>query len=461
MNLDFESPINLKFPTQIGVITLGNPLKDMDMIRYHEQEMVAFIRDLGVTPVLGETIVIDRNSLKGVIAQLQCISLNGILVILGSYSSDEIFLEIRKNFNCPLVMWAPEEKLLPEAFPPFASLVGMTQSAGTLKRLGFKPYPFYGAISLPRLHNELSRMVNVISTFETLRHSRIGRVGPGCPGMLDTQFDALDLRQQLGIEIVDIPIQDLINLNESVSNDLAVEIIPRIQAIDPNSGATEKDFLDSLKIYIALRMLIAKYELTAITVRCWPELKNCGVVAPCLALSLLTNQGIPAGCEGDALGAASMLIGQLQTGKPAFFGDFVAIDDVSDEALCFHCGAGAAGLSDNLKGLNLKTHSRPTMWKPGVTVEFPVRPGEMTYLRLGQAENGFRLLNAKGIAQPHQSFCRGTTLRFKPEIGAREFLAGLMTAGAEHHLIVAQGDISLDLDVLCDLWGIRNQKLAV
>jgi L-fucose isomerase-like protein len=100
------------------------------------------------------------------------------------------------------------------------------------------------------------------------------------------------------------------------------------------------------------------------------------------------------------------------------------------------------------------------MWKPGITVEFPVGPREMTYLRLGQTGSGFRILHARGLAQQHQSFCRGTTLSFKPQVGGLEFLSGLMAAGAEHHLVIAQGDIDQDLVVLCNLMGIRLQDVA-
>ena len=340
--------------------------------------------------------------------QLRQQNVHGLFVVLGSYTSDAILLEVAASYSGPLLIWAPAEQLSPEAFPPFASLVGLTQSIGTLKRFGYHPHPLYGACDSPEFGKDLSRFLRVISASETLRHARIGRIGPGCPSMMDTQFDALLLRTQLGLEVVDFTIQTFIDMVRKVPDDQAAAVARQVQAMNTASKPAETDCINSARAYLALRTLVAEHGLSAVTVRCWPELKEQDVLSPCLALSLLTDQGIPAGCESDALGTASMLMAQLLTDRPAFFGDFVAVDSASDEVLLFHCGAGAVGLSEASQEVRLRTHSRPTMWAPGVTVEFPVKPGKMTYLQLGQVEQGFRLLLADGQAVQHPSFCRGT-----------------------------------------------------
>lgn len=460
VDLDIATPLGQKVAPRIGLVTLANPFKDLETIRHHEQELVQNLQAFGAMPIVGDRLVMDRDSLMLVMAQLSQRNVHGLLVILGSYTSDTILLEIAGAYNGPLLMWAPFEQLSPELFPPFASLVGLTQSVGTLKRFGYRPYPFYGACDSPEMRDKLSRFLRAVSALETLRHVRIGRIGPGCPSMMDTQFDALLMRKQLGLEVVDFPIQTFIDMYRKAPDDQTAEIARQVQAMDTASTPAEADCQRSARAYHALRMLIAEHGLSAVTVRCWPELKEQDVVSPCLALSLLTDQGIPAGCEGDALGAASMLMAQLLTDRPAFFGDLVAVDSSSNEVLLFHCGAGAVGLAESPRGVRLRTHSRPVMFAPGVTVEFPVKPGEMTYLRLGQVERGFRLLLGDGIAVQHLSFCRGTTLRFRPRVGGRALLSGLMDAAAEHHLIVAQGDASQDAVALCNLWGVLPQTIT-
>jgi len=401
----------------------------------------------------------DQDSLAVAIRQLVQARVQGLLVILGSYTSDEVLLELAQASPMPLVLWAPPEVLSPEAFPPFASLVGLTQNAGTLRRRGQRTYPLYGEHDAPAIREALGRFIRALSAVHTLRQARVGRVGPGCPGMLDTQFDSLLLQQQLGLEVVDIPIQTYIDLYRAVPEADVLALARRVKDMDAAQTLSEQDCVRSAKAYAALRSLVEAHGLSAVAVRCWPELREQEAVSPCLALSLLTDQGIPAGCEGDACGAISMLMAQLLTDRPAFFGDLVAVDDATDEVLMFHCGAGATGLGEPGQPVTLRTHSRPVMWTPGVTVEFPVRPGNATYLRLGERDGAFRLLLTEGHTVRHAPFCRGTTLRFKPAAGGRSLLSGLMAAGAEHHQVVALGEVMQEATLLCELWGVTPQRV--
>ena len=444
----------------LGVVTLSNPLKDQVTIKRRGAEMMSALQLLGISALQGEPMVTDVDSLAAVIAQLKQARVDCLVVVVGSYTSDDTLLELANAFPWPLILWAPPEALSPEAFPPFASLVGLTQNAGTLQRRGYRVYSLYGELNTSSTAEQLGCLLHAYATVQALRQARIGRIGAGCPGMLDTQFDTALLRDQLGVEVVDLPIQDFINLYQSLSDDIVAPLVDQAKILDVVSQVAEADYRNSIKTYAALRMLAEQNDLTAMAVRCWPELKAQDVVSPCLGLSLLTDQGIPAGCEGDACGAISMLIAQLITGRPAFFGDFVAIDDASDEIQMFHCGAGACSLAEPGYPVTFKTHSRPTMWKPGITVEFPVGPGPATYLRFGLQGHGFRILMEGGEALRHSPHSRGTTLRFKPRHGGRAVLGGLLAAGAEHHQIVAQGDVSSDLNLVSELWGITPQKVV-
>ena len=232
VDLDITAQLSQKIVLRIGLVTLANPFKDLETIRRHEEELVRSLQALGAAAVVGDRLVMDRDSLMAVMAQLKQQNVHGLLVILGSYSSDAILLEIAGLYSGPLLIWAPTEQLSPELFPPFASLVGLTQSVGTLKRFGYRLYPFYGECNSPEFRSELSRVLRAISALETLRHARIGRIGPGCPSMMDTQFDGLLLRTQLGIEIVDFPIQTLIDLYSKIPDNQAAAIARQVQGID-------------------------------------------------------------------------------------------------------------------------------------------------------------------------------------------------------------------------------------
>lgn len=445
---------------RLGFVTLAQPHQDLEQAQRAQHGMARQIQDLGATPVLCDRFVMDRDSLAYVMAQLKNGRVNALLLLFGSYGPDDFALELSREFAVPMIMWAPPEPLSPDRFPPNGSLVGLTQTAGTMERLGRRVYPFFGDAGQPQIREGIGRILRLISVAETLRHARVGMVGPGCPGMLDTHFDDLLLRAQLGLEIVQIPLVDFMHMYAHISDREARSLTKLLQGNYPVREPVDEQFVSSAKVYLALRHLVLEHDLSAVSVRCWPELKAHDIVSPCLALSLLADQGIQAACEGDGSAAVSMLILYLLTGQPVYFGDFLHVDDQTDEVLMFHCGSGAFGLSDASKGLTLRTNSWPAVWKPGVTVEFPVRAGPVTFLRFGQKGHAFRALVARGVALDHVPFCRGTTMRVRPDVGARTMLDSLIRMGTEHHQLVGMGDVKDDAITLCELWGIQPDVIG-
>jgi L-arabinose isomerase len=53
--------------------------------------------------------------------------------------------------------------------------------------------------------------------------------------------------------------------------------------------------LDSIRFRVAVKEWVDKYRLDALTIGCYPHLMG----RVCLAASLLADEGIPLGCEGD------------------------------------------------------------------------------------------------------------------------------------------------------------------
>lgn len=70
---------------------------------------------------------------------------------------------------------------------------------------------------------------------------------------------------------------------------------------------TDKNLDEESKVYTLLKEVITENNLEAITVECFPLVNKYSVTA-CLALSMLNNENIAAGCEGDLVSIASMMI---------------------------------------------------------------------------------------------------------------------------------------------------------
>jgi L-fucose isomerase-like protein len=97
-----------------------------------------------------------------------------------------------------------------------------------------------------------------------------------------------------------------------------------------------KSIEGALKIYSGFKAIVNKYKLDGITVRCFDLLeiyKNTG----CLGLSLLNNEGIVAGCEGDIPALISMVILHYLTDEPVFMANPASINIDKNEVILTHC----------------------------------------------------------------------------------------------------------------------------
>ena len=92
----------------------------------------------------------------------------------------------------------------------------------------------------------------------------------------------------------------------------------------------------ALNVYGAVQRLIRKYDLQAVTVRCFDLLGRIGTTG-CLALAILNAEGIPAACEGDTRSLLSMAVLHQLTGEPVFMANPSQLDRRQDEMVFAHC----------------------------------------------------------------------------------------------------------------------------
>ena len=116
-----------------------------------------------------------------------------------------------------------------------------------------------------------------------LAGTRYGIIGEPSDWLISSAADPKAVKAKLGIELVEIPIGEL---------------------IEGAKGADGKDMPE--RIYEVLKGIVEKYDLSGFTLRCFDLLtavKNTG----CWALAKLNSEGTVAGCEGDVPAMLSRL----------------------------------------------------------------------------------------------------------------------------------------------------------
>lgn len=122
---------------------------------------------------------------------------------------------------------------------------------------------------------------------------RLGVVGNPSSWLIASRVDRLSAQEKYGIEFKDITYEEFNSEINAKQYELS-EKVRKIAAINANNPYLE----GSLHIFGALKRLVKKYHLDGFSIRCFDLLSSYKNTS-CLALALLNDEGISAGCEGD------------------------------------------------------------------------------------------------------------------------------------------------------------------
>ena len=156
--------------------------------------------------------------------------------------------------------------------------------------------------------------------------TKIGLIGGASDWLISSGIDRQAVQDAYGARFEDIELKELESEFESVPED-----DPQIGKIcermnDFLTGdRTPADLAEAARMYIALRRICTRHALSALTLKCFGILGSCRTTA-CLALALLNDEGIVAGCEGDIPALWTMLYVNYLYGEPAFMANPASSD---------------------------------------------------------------------------------------------------------------------------------------
>ena len=178
----------------------------------------------------------------------------------------------------------------------------------------------------------ISKRINLLAkageALRSLQDCRLGIIGKPSDWLISSHADKEAIRQRLGISLIDIPMQELLD---------TITVTPLRATSEQSSNNAVREALPvAYQIYDALKTIIKRYELQGFTIRCFDLLTavhNTG----CLALAKLNAEGIVAGCEGDVPAMLSMKIAQSLVGVSGFQANPASINPETGEILFAHC----------------------------------------------------------------------------------------------------------------------------
>lgn len=412
----------------------------------------AFLSSLpGVTVVGGDKMIEDEAGAMAVLEKYRNEGVNLVVAHLLSFSLGVVLPRFAKTLNVPVVLWA-----IPEPPPNGGrlranSFCAANMNSHILYKLYVPYFNVFGNIGDETTAKQLTGAVNVTRTLACLKELRIGSIGGRVPGFFTSDYDEMLLRNKVGAEVVPLTALEAVAIARDLpaeEKEAAKQILLKDACLHSTDAPTDAQFDKSAALFAAVRKMMDKYMLGAVTLRCWPEViadEMFGITL-CSTVGHLNNHGTLAVCEGDVYAGVMLTALREMTGQNVFFCDIIKLD--GDFGVAWHCGAAPCALCK--PGFKPEIRRSSTVGGGGVkgcVCEFPLKPGRVTFARLGENRDGsnFRLLIATGEGLDTDLNVRGNPLRVKFDAGCDALRNELLNNGWEHHFAMAYGDLTEEL----------------
>ena len=209
-----------------------------------------------------------------------------------------------------------------------------------------------------------------------------------------------------------------------------------------------------------MRTIVERYDLDAIAIRCWPELRDVPPslhVTPCYGMSRLADEGVVAACEADVSAAVTMFLLRRLTGAAPAVLDYNTVDRARNSLGFWHCGPHALSLAQSPDDLRLGVPpiGGSEEWGGGCAMELSIKEGPATFAKLTREYD--RMSIASGtFVRPDRAAMRGGIGEAVMSTDVHGYLHQIIREGFEHHVCAVHGDVKGELQKFCTLADIRS-----
>jgi len=275
---------------------------------------------------------------------------------------------------------------------------------------------------------------------------RVGVIGNPSGWLIASNVAYSGVKNRWGVEMVDLPLDEVVSRYQAVRDDevqqLSDEFINKAQGVKEPS---RNEVVKAMRLYRAVSDMCNAYRLNAFTLNCFDLIPTTHTTG-CVALALLNQQGIPAGCEGDEQTLLTMLAVKAATGETCFMANPSQIVDNAAHKMVFaHCTI-APAMTDRYI---VRDHYESLS---GVAIEGIIEPTDMTVVKCGGRNMERCFISRSSLLQctDNPNMCR-TQMLMRLEEPLDYFLERSI---GNHHVIV-RGDHSHCLTSVFSMLGSK------
>lgn len=363
------------------------------------------------------------------------------------------------------IIWCSDYRVIDDKKQQTGAFAAFLPIKGSLEQLDFNAVYLYDIFAKTNTASELYGMVRAASAVSKLRTAKVAMVGNTALGIYPGMIHPLHIKKLFGTEIIFLDNYTLIELckkNLAQPNlDKQSEIL--FKNFKFTESISEKQKHLCISMIQAIKELVKRNKLSAISLKCCYELAVNFGFAPCVPLSILSDECVTS-CECDIPVTITQLILSYLTGQASPYADLLIMEEFSIHCAC--CGFGAfkyaagnlrqIGCSQTGQNENELTFNR-------VINNSQYEPGVYTLARLNILENQKPYLQV--ILGEHtndsEPFCEFGCKQYQNlSLRVKQPTSGIIQKIGSQHFAVMQGDVTNLLIHFCTFMDIEIQTFC-
>ena len=353
------------------------------------------------------------------------------IVLIGSGGTENLFLKQLKEDDEPVVILSTSRN---NSLPACLEIKTYLENHNKLC--------FLLAGDENHIANMIKHIASIISAYKSVKDNRLGLIGGASSWLIASPVEPKVVYTNFKQNIIKIKMSELEELIEQEEKEML-----DLKEINHSSeliakAEKQEDLEMALVIYKALKKLVSKYRLNGLTIRCFDIIKKYKNTA-CLALALLNEEGITAGCEGDIHSLVTMHIVNSLTNRSSFMANPSKFNYEDQSVMLAHCTVPL----NMVTSFKLMTHFESGL---GIGIKGELPEGRVTLCKIAP---DYTLENTLCIpANIKENLNLTNYCRTQISVALNdEGLLELLKASFGNHIIVAYGDVYQDFLPLLSL----------
>lgn len=441
---------------KIGILPLARPTFDVGFAQEKLSLMLARLAETEHQIIGSMDLLFDENATQAAMAKLHRGNIDHLLILQVTFTDASMTAAAANAFDQPLSIWAVPEPRLGQRLR-LNAFCGLNLASHALG-LNERPFSWLYVDPDTDIGGQLEALVSgrrlaghlepvpadeFLSSegqrvADALNGRRVARIGEHPVGFDTCAYSPDQLFDLAGISVDELDLDVLFNAARSATGTDADQVRKLADAtLDGLDDVDQAELDRSLRLKVGLETIRAGGDYDAFAIRCWPETFTEYGGAICGPASMMGEAKIPCACEADVYGALTQLVLQEASGSPVFLTDLVDMDIDDNTGVVWHCGQAPVSMRDPDCVAKATIHTNRKM---PLLYEFPLKRGEVTFMRISQSFNKPKMVLGYGEVLKRPMAFTGTSGVVRFERPASEVLDDIFASGLEHHMALAYGD---------------------